>query len=104
MTATTWYLARESAEWAGPIQCAVTDRASGQPVTLNVQFAVLAKGQRPAESDWASPVLDPDGTGGLGVFQSPVTSYQHLGIWARDRDNPETPVLEPSHVGWVVRT
>jgi hypothetical protein len=100
----TWNVARESAEWCGPIVCTFTD-STGQPVAAGVvEFAVLPRDTRPLETDWQAPYVDPDGSGAFGVWLAPVTGYTRLGIWARDTDNPEAPVLEPSDVGYVTRT
>lgn len=101
---TTWQLPRESLEWVGPIVVTKTDAATGEPVTDPVQFAFLQPGQRPEESDWADPYLDPDNTGNLGILAEPVGSRSFWGIWARVQGNPEVPVLDPDTVGWVQRT
>lgn len=101
---TTWRVPRESTEWVGPIVVTVVDNGTGEPVADPVQFAVLNNLFRPQESDWADPYLDPDDTGALGVFLEPVTSYTHLGIWARVAGNPEIPVLDPNSVGKIIRT
>lgn len=102
MTVNTWRVARESAEWVGPVT--VTATAAGTPVDPgNVQFAVVADNTRPTADDWAAPYVEPGGTA-LGVWASPVTGYQKLGIWVKITDAPEIPVLEPGEVGWLVRT
>lgn len=103
MTVNTWRIPRESREWVGPIVVTVT--ADGTPVSsAAVQFALLPQRVHPAEADWAAPVVDPDGSGGIGVQANPVTSFQQLGIWCRVTDTPEAPVLDPSEVGYVIRT
>jgi hypothetical protein len=103
LTVNTWRIPRESREWVGPI--AVTVTANGAPVSdANVEFAVLPLRTHPAEADWAAPVTDPDGSGGIGVQADPVTTFEQLGIWCRVTDTPEAPVLDPSEVGYVIRT
>jgi hypothetical protein len=88
----------------GPITVAVT--AGGSPVAgADIEFAVLPRGVRPVEIDWQPPDLDPDPPGtALGVFVDPVLAYGRWGIWIRVTDTPEIPVLEPSQVGWIVRS
>lgn len=99
-----WRVPRESVEWVGPIVASVIDRSSLLPVTLNMQIAVMPRGKRPGDDDWITPDADPDGTDGLGYMTAAVAGYQHLGFFAKDIDNPETPVLEPVDVGWLIRT
>lgn len=102
MTITEWVLPRESTEWVGPIVVTKIDAETGEPVTDPVQFALLPLGTRPEDSDWASPILDPDGTGELGVSVAPVESSGFWRIWVRVEGNPEVPVLDT--VGTVRRT
>lgn len=100
----TWRLTRETAEWAGPIVLSITD-GQGVPVTDDViKFAVMPRYHRPTEDDWADPYLDPEGSGALGVLANPVDGYGMYGIWVKVSDDPETPVLQPSEVGWILRT
>jgi hypothetical protein len=69
-----------------------------------IQFAVLPRPQRPVDTDWTTPVADPDGGSGVGVQALPVTAYVALGIWAKFTDDPNVPVLEPDEVGYLTRT
>lgn len=99
-----WRIARESVEWVGPITVRVINRRTGRPVAPNVMIAVLPRGLRPSSGDWLTPDPDPDGTGGLGYLTPIVATAQYYGIWAKDVDSSETPVLEPDEVGWLQRT
>lgn len=100
----TWTLPRESNEWVGPIAVTKTDAGTGLPVTDPVTFAVLPKGTRAQPSDYTNPVTDPDGGGAIGVTAAPVSGPGTYGIWATVAGASEQPVLEPSEVGWIVRT
>lgn len=102
--ATTWRIPRESKEWVGPITLDVTLDGIPAPSPAAVRFAVLPRDQRPADTDWTGAALDPAGTGGLGVYELPRPDYARLGIWARVSGVDEDVVLEPSDVGWIIRT
>lgn len=99
-----WRVSRESTEWVGPIPIAITD-AEGVPVTDDViKFAVMPRYHRPTADDLILPYLDPEGSGALGVLVNPVDGYGMYGIWVKVSDDPETPVLDPGSVGWILRT
>lgn len=103
-TVNEWRLARESAEWVGPIVCTLT-RLDGTVVPMtSVQFAVLLKGVRAVIADFANPYLNPDGTGEFGVFVAAVSTPAVYGIWAKTANSLETDWLEPDQVGYIRRT
>lgn len=97
MTATSWRIPRESAEWVGPL--AIT--AAGAPVTTGIKVALLPKGQRPVDADWRNPDPDPDGSGSIGVAAAPTLGPSQFGIWIRIDG---LVVIEPDEIGWVFRT
>jgi hypothetical protein len=102
--ASVWRVPREADVFVGPI--AVTVTADGSPVdNATVQFAVMTPSTaRPVEADWIDPILDPSDPTKIGVWAPPVETEQRSGIWVRIPDSPETDVLDPSQVGWLVRT
>lgn len=104
MTVITWKLPRESNEWVGPIIATKTDAETGEPVTDPVKFAVLPVGTRPQSGDFTDPVVDPDGTGEIGVTAGVVSEPGIWGIWAKVIGTSEQPVLQPNQVGFISRT
>jgi hypothetical protein len=102
VTVTEVFVPRESSEW---VQVNVTVTSSGVVVDgAKVKLAVLPVGEHPAATDWAAPVPDPSGGTGIGLQVQPVAAYQRLGVWVRVTDTSETPVLDPSTVGYITRT
>jgi hypothetical protein len=101
---TVWRIPRESSEWVGPITVTLTVDGEQVPAEPDeISLAVIPLGQRPEEADWVSPDAEPGGSD-LGLMVEPVDSYQELAIWLRASDASETPVLEPSEVGYLTRT
>lgn len=96
-------VSREATVWLGPIAVARTD-AMTIPITEGVSFALLPRGDRPGDDDWADAVVDPAGTGALGLMLEPVDAYGEFGVWVKVTAEDETPVLQPYEVGFVRRT
>lgn len=97
-------LAREGKEW---FAVSITRNVNGTSTPVDpaeLQFALLPLGVRPSETDWFTPVVDPDSSGAVGIQLEPVTGEQSLGIWAQITTATERPVLEPREVGYVKRT
>lgn len=99
---TTWELARETDDyWVG----AITVTIAGVAVDPSrIKFAVKRKGTRPADADWASPVVNPLGGSDIGVVVNAVTVPAHYGIFASITQGSADLVIEPDEIGWIDRT
>lgn len=95
-----WYMPAESNEWVGPIVV----MNNGVPVVSGWKVQVVLQGVRPDPSLWTDPVVDPGGSGALGVYPGVVNQYQigRYRIWIKVIGTNEQPVRDDS--GLIIRT
>lgn len=104
MAVNTWRIDIADSTWVGAIETNALLNGVPQPVTSGVQFAVVPKYARPADTDWTDPVPDPFGTSDYGVSVTPVTAYTEYGVWARYVVGDSRITCEPRQVGYITRT